>query len=186
MVKVTFKWLGNILLILLVTLFLTSLLMSYQSYKNPDEVPTFFGYKIMTVLTGSMRPALEPGDLVIDKKPDVNEIKVNDIITFKQQEKYITHRVIGIVNENGQTLYQTKGDANNVEDDILTPQNAVVGGYAFHIPKAGLFLEFARGKVGVFLLIVLPALLIVFGELFGKRFKKTSRSSRPYPTDVSK
>lgn len=186
MLKVTIKWLGNIFLILLATLFLTSLLMSYQTFKNPDQVPTFFGYKIMTVLTGSMRPVLEPGDLVIDKMPDVDEIKVEDIITFRQEEKYITHRVIGIVKENGQTLYQTKGDANNTEDDTLISQSEVIGGYAFHIPKAGLFLEFARGKVGIFLLIVLPAILLVFGELFGNRFKKTNRSNRPYPGDVSK
>ncbi|WP_062233257.1 signal peptidase I [Fictibacillus sp. FJAT-27399] len=184
MFKVVSRWIGNTFLLLLATLFLSSILLSYQSHKHPGQIPSIFGYKIMTVLSGSMRPMLQPGDIVIDRDPDLAKFKVDQIITYKREDKFITHRVIDLVKKNGVVYYKTKGDANNVEDNKLVAPQQVVGDYAFHIPNAGFFLEFARGKLGILLFIILPAILIVLSEVFkDKRPKKKGRKDRPYPQE---
>ncbi len=70
-------------------------------------------YYIFKIATGSMHPTLKIDDLVLVKKTD--DYKVDDIITYYEGTKYVTHRLIKI--ENGE--YITKGDHNNVEDDPI-------------------------------------------------------------------
>ncbi|NOZ47393.1 MAG: hypothetical protein GXO79_11515 [Chlorobi bacterium] len=66
--------------------------------------------------TGSMRPTLGRDSSVILIKPEIQDIKVGDIITFYCDGTHIVHRVIKIENET----YTTKGDNNNVQDDCQT------------------------------------------------------------------
>ena len=66
------------------------------------------------VQTGSMKDAINPGDMIIVKSD--SDIKLNDIVTYKQGEEFITHRVIEAYNET----YVTQGDANNVKDEPIT------------------------------------------------------------------
>ncbi len=70
-------------------------------------------YYIFKVATGSMYPTLKIDDLVLVKKTD--NYKVNDIVTYYEGTKFVTHRLISI---NGD-VYITKGDHNNVEDDPI-------------------------------------------------------------------
>lgn len=66
------------------------------------------------VKSGSMRPVINPGDIVITGP--VGEVRTGNIITFEQGEAIVTHRVIAI--ENGKL--RTKGDAN--EDPDTDPE----------------------------------------------------------------
>ena len=71
---------------------------------------SFFDYSVFEVQTGSMKPAISPSDVIIvksDKNPNVN-----DIITYKKDNDFITHRVV----EKSGNNYITKGDANKDED----------------------------------------------------------------------
>ena len=60
-----------------------------------------------------MEPEIEVDDLIIIKK-SVN-YKENDIVTYKTNESYITHRIIEI----SENRYITKGDNNNTEDEPI-------------------------------------------------------------------
>lgn len=75
-----------------------------------DDHFEIFGYSIFNVATGSMEPAISQNDIILVKK--TNDINVEDIITYKKDNAYITHRVIS-VNDNSVV---TKGDANNTND----------------------------------------------------------------------
>ena len=72
------------------------------------EYVNIFGYSILSTATGSMSPTIEKGDIIIIKLGD--EIKENDIITYKQGNVLITHRIEKI---DGNTII-TKGDYNNI------------------------------------------------------------------------
>lgn len=93
------------------------------------NVPVF-GYRIFKVGSGSMEPTLKVNDLILVKKQD--SYKVKDIITFKIDDEYITHRLI----EQNETRVVTKGDANNAIDQDFS-KDKIVGKvvYKFKILK---------------------------------------------------
>lgn len=122
-----------------------------------------FRYGLFIIQSGSMEPTIKTGSVAVDKKFD--DYKEKDIITFKRAEKIITHRITKIVEQNGENLYQTKGDANNGEDLILVRKNDVLGKVLFAIPFLGYAMAFAKTKLGIFLLIVIPALWIIGQEM---------------------
>ncbi len=97
---------------------------------HKDYVSTF-GYSMFEIVTGSMEPTLNVYDFILVKYDD--DLKVNDIITYKEENSFITHRIIGI---NGDNLI-TKGDANNSEDKVIS-KDKVIGKVVKVFPKLGI------------------------------------------------
>jgi signal peptidase len=91
-----------------------------------------------TIISGSMRPVLDVGDIVIIAKVPASTIETGDIIEFREAEGVTTvHRVVGIDDSGGQTVFITQGDANSEPDaNSVLPDN-VVGKVVFDIPKIG-------------------------------------------------
>lgn len=91
-----------------------------------------------TIISGSMRPTLEVGDVVIIAKVSAGTVKPGDIIQFREAEGVTTvHRVVEIQESEGQRFFITQGDANREPDaDPVLPAN-VVGKAVFEIPKIG-------------------------------------------------
>ena len=118
-----------------------------------------FGYKAYVVLTGSMKPTINPNDIVIVKKTSKDNIKENDIITFsKGSTTTVTHRIIEIVEQDGETLYRTKGDNNNSEDVDLVKYNDIEGVYKYKLNKIGAIITGSltgTGMIGIFLILAI-------------------------------
>ncbi|MCL6636245.1 MAG: signal peptidase I [Peptococcaceae bacterium] len=96
-----------------------------------------FPFYPSVILSGSMQPGIKKGDIVLMKKVAGEEVRPGDIIQFRQERIYITHRVIGVKESKGVKAYQTKGDANKVPDpDPVYPQQ-VKGRVVCVIPKIG-------------------------------------------------
>ena len=74
---------------------------------------------IYSVKTGSMEDNIHAGDYILIIKKD--DYRVGDIVTFKKNDGFITHR---IVNKDGDVI-TTKGDANNTEDDNIDKKDIV-------------------------------------------------------------
>ena len=75
---------------------------------------------IYKVQTGSMEDNIHAGDYILIVKSD--NYKIGDIITFRVDNGFVTHRIIS---KNGNSFI-TKGDANNVEDDSIN-KNKIIG-----------------------------------------------------------
>lgn len=120
---------------------------------------------IKIVESGSMEPAISTGSIVIVRPSSV--YNVGDVITFKSFSADVptTHRIQEKNVENSVTYFTTKGDANEDADTNQTPESAVFGKVILAVPYVGFILDFARQPFGFVLLIVLPALLIVAGEI---------------------
>lgn len=90
------------------------------------------------VSSGSMRPTLDVGDVVIIAKVPANVVEPGDIIQFRRPEKVtVMHRVVEIQEIEGNIVFITKGDANSQPDtDPVIPEN-VVGKAVYNIPKIG-------------------------------------------------
>ena len=147
-----------------------------QKIKNPDEVPNLFGYKALTIVSGSMEPALNIGDLIIIKEINKNQIKKEDIISFHENDSIVTHRIIGIVEEDGKELYQTKGDNNNSVDEKLVKYEEIEGVYSFKIKGIGkMLLKMQNIYVMIILLGVIYVIYMIFEE---KEKRKISRHEK--------
>ena len=137
----------NILIFIFGIVLLISIYNNIQVKILGNDYSSFFGYSIFEVQTGSMGEAVEPGDWIVVKYS--KNIKLDDIITFKQDGEFITHRVI----EAYQGTYVTRGDANDAKDDPIT-QEQIVGKVVKVLPGFGIF------KKTIFNPYVLVAIII--------------------------
>lgn len=122
--------------------------------------------KVLIVLSGSMEPAVHTGSVVVVRQA-VN-YKVGDIITFGPNTKNqvpTTHRIAEIRVQEGQTIYKTRGDANNAEDMKEVFGKDVIGKVYISVPYAGYIVDFVRKPLGLVLVVVLPAIFIVYDEV---------------------
>lgn len=107
--------LNTILTFLLVIIVSIVFLFLISKYIFKDEVPNVFGYSISRVVSGSMQPTIQIGDIIIIKKED--NYKVGDIVTYREKNgTLITHRIIKI----NESTVVTKGDYNNTEDSEIS------------------------------------------------------------------
>ena len=132
---------------------------------------SFFGVRMMIVLTGSMRSEFPEGDLIITTEPDPAKLKVGDIITYETDQinengnglELVTHKITAInKNETGKiTSFTTAGTTTGAEDQLPVYPNQIVGKYLFKIPKLGYFFEFLKTTPGYICCILIPFLLII-------------------------
>lgn len=102
------------------------------------------------VMTGSMEPWIHSGDFVLIEKIQSQEelmnLKKGDVIHFQRDDIYITHRIVDILeDENGNRVFQTKGDNNSSEDVRLVTLKEVKGIVRHSIPKMGLPVLWLKG-----------------------------------------
>lgn len=141
-----------------------------------------------TILTTSMVPTIDAGDIVVTYKNSNNIYNVGDIITFVRDgaSTTITHRVIEVSELNGERYYRTQGDHNASADTSLVAASNVVGRVTFRVPKLGYLQQFLVTKVGWITAIVIPCMGIVIYDIlkafklaYGKtssKIKETSKS----------
>ncbi len=99
-----------------------------------------FQYKPMAILSNSMYPIFQRGDIVISQKitqNNIKQLKKYDIIEYKLDNRIITHRIIHIDKQDGNTLYTTMGDNNNIPDLRKVKEDQVIAKVIFSIPKIG-------------------------------------------------
>jgi signal peptidase len=151
-------------------------------------LPKAAGYEWRTVVTGSMRPVLQPGDVVLIS-PISEDIEVGDVVAFPdptQLDRDILHRVTQVT-QNGALV--TKGDANDVVDPWQIDSSEVIGAQALALPKLGFVIEAASTKAGILFLLVLPAVVIFANEVrlwyrfvrYGPVVFETSKPGRHLP-----
>jgi signal peptidase I len=111
-----------------------------------DELFHTEGKSWFKIISGSMYPLIDINDRVLVKKIIPSEVRLRDIILFKFDDVFVTHRVIKILRQNGKTLILQKGDAGN-HAFAIDPE--IIVGRVVTIDKKGSFLslESGRGKI---------------------------------------
>lgn len=128
-------------------------------------VPVALGWRPYTVLTGSMRPNIQPGDVVMDRPIPVPDMHVGDVVTFSdpsRKGKLVTHRVRSIAHGPQLTTVETRGDANNTSERWTVQTKDRVGRVVYVIPKVGRIATLVRNPAGILLLVVLPVIGLGF------------------------
>lgn len=165
---------GSVLCVVLVPILIINCTLIAKSFMNQDEVPSVGGYMPLIVLTDSMYPTIESGDLIICHVEDAKDVEVGDVISFFDPagngKSIVTHRVLEIETQDGKPAFKTKGDGNNVEDQMLVPADNLVGVYQTRIAGAGNIAMFMQTTPGLIVCVVLP-LVLILGYDFVRRNK---------------
>lgn len=140
------KTLGQVVLFVILIFFI---LLNILSMNNKS----LLGFRIYRVISGSMQPALQIGDVIIIKK--ANNYAEKDIITYDNGLTTITHRIKSI---NGDEII-TEGDANDAPDKPIT-RDRILGKYFFRISTFSVFSIMLTGKT-IYLIMVLVLFAIL-------------------------
>lgn len=137
------------------------------------------GLQPYVVLSGSMRPTYEVGDLIYVKPVDYKELKVGDPITYLvSNDTVVTHRIIEVlVDEESpeEIRFFTQGDANDIPDGTSVHYKNIIGKPVFSIPYLGYVSDYIQNPPGMYMAIAIGALLILLvflPDLFSENDKR--------------
>ncbi len=125
--------------------------------------PRLLGGQSMSVLSGSMAPAIETGDEVIVMPLAVEQLKPGEIAVFSDpggSGRLLNHRVQSMVEEDGVVHVITLGDANTAPERWTVPSGQEVGRVVARIPKVGYLLGQMNSRIALLGLVALPAVLL--------------------------
>ncbi len=131
------------------------------AYKQPAIVGQDHAY---VVLSGSMVPHMDPGDIIFVNEVDASAVELGDVITFRSESEsdtLFTHRVVEVLRQNGEPAWKTKGDANDDIDEGFVTPDRLVGRQDYLMPKIGHVDQFASSRTGFFLFIAGPTLILI-------------------------
>jgi signal peptidase len=128
-------------------------------------VPRLGGATAYTILTGSMKPGMPPGTLVVVRPKPVDQIKAGDVITFQLKSgdpAVATHRVVSVgVALDGKRQFTTKGDANDAADLHRVLPEQIRGVRWYSVPYLAYPSLMVDGNIRQ--LVVMGAVLVLIG-----------------------
>src|SRR5919199_1464851 len=146
--------------------------------------PSVMGFESFVVYSGSMEPAIHTGDVAVVGPVKATDLKVGDIVPYRapaDPDVVITHRIMDIgTDEQGRLVFQTKGDANNVQDQVLVDQKALLGRVAYAIPRLGYMVDMSKRTEGKLMFIALPGLLLA-ADFLRERLRKRGKAMSAEP-----
>ncbi|WP_256290377.1 signal peptidase I [Halobellus inordinatus] len=145
-------------------LLLVGLVAPFVVYGVPQVAGADYSF---VVLSGSMEPAMSPGDAIVVREAAPGEVTERDVITFRtDSETPTTHRVIDVIERDGTVAYVTKGDANEDPDSGTVSHEQVLGEVLVTLPLLGYVVRFVNTPVGFAVVVVGPLVAFVISEVW--------------------
>ena len=154
MTKKIFKY---IILNILIILFIINLILSFE------ENTHILGIYMFNIVSESMEPTLEINDVVVVKMCEATQLQKGDIITFQQDGRIISHRILDITKDKKIIKFRTKGDNNEIPDSDLIPESQVYGKVLFSIKKIGKIISYIqniRGLINIVFFVIIVYILV--------------------------
>ena len=153
----------------------------------PAMLQSYGGFAVRIIRTGSMQPAIEPGDAAIVRATRVEQLHPRDIaVLFHPGDGEATaHRILTLdVSTEGVDIV-TKGDANPVSDPVVrVPRNIALEQVLLVIPNAGYALAVLGSPLILASWCALGLIVLVVVEMQARRRRIASSSAEPQPTTV--
>jgi len=123
----------------------------FAAILSVQVVPHLWGGVGLTILSGSMEPAIHPGDIVVTKPVSrVEDVALGDVVVYATEDSLITHRVIGFGIGNGESTVILQGDANGAQDEPVV-SGQLRGKVIYTVPKVGYASAFVKQHFAVVL-----------------------------------
>ena len=176
--KVTKKIFKYIMLNVLIILFIINLILSFE------ENTHIFGIYMFNIVSGSMEPTLEIEDVVVVQKCEPSQLQIGDIITFQQDGRTISHRILDVTEEKGTIIFETKGDNNQIPDPDKVDAGQVYGKVLFSIKKIGKVVNYIQNVRGFINVAILAVIVYILVSLRDKQ--KNSRKMKRKKYEIKK
>lgn len=162
------RGIGNVLytlLIIVVVLILIAVVLQRVS----NNSLSLGGIRIFNIVTGSMIPKYQVGDVLISKSIEPSEIEIEDDIVYQGESgsfagKIVTHQVIDIEEENGKYKFHTKGLANDEEDPIVNEEQ-VLGKIIYKVQSLSYISKLISNLVTFYFVVFIPIAILIFVEM---------------------
>lgn len=158
------------ILTVLVVIFVLLFLLVVCLQKFSDNKISFLNFRLFTVVSGSMVPRYNIGDVLVAKEVEPSKIKIGDDISYLGETgsfkgKIVTHEVVDIEqDEDGKYIFHTKGLANIVEDPIVY-EHQLYGVIIHKMIILSLIYKIVATPIGLFALVIIPVLYIIGSEM---------------------
>ena len=154
---------------------------------GPAILTSKFGFGFSPILTGSMEPQANAGDMYITRLVNAESLHVGDVIAVNNQTTgvYYSHRITEIRTMNGIFRITTKGDANEIDDrdPYMVAPNGQVSKVVFRAPWIGrpmVYMNTVQGRQTATSLIIVANILTLFAFLFRKKIVANLTGERIY------
>lgn len=122
-------------------------------------------YQVRPVLSGSMRPGLAVGGVVITKRVPISTLRVRDVVVFHRPDhpqELVVHRIISLTRGAAGVIVQTQGDANDTRDPWkVTLRGTTAYRAVFSVPLVGYAAVWAHNPSGRETLLLIGLLLVL-------------------------
>ncbi len=174
----TLSIIGIILCVILIPILILNCTLIVKSFVS-DDVPSIGGTMPLIVLSPSMHPIIQEGDLIFCKTADPKDIKEDDIIAFfdptSKNNSITTHKVIEVTEFEGKIAWRTKGENNPTPDKLLITEDKLVGIYTdVRLPAVGNVAIFMQTVPGFIVCVVLPILLFIGYDIIRRKLYERS------------
>jgi signal peptidase len=142
-----------------------------------DNKLSLFNFRLFSVVSQSMVPVYDIGDVLVAKEQDPSTIKEGDIVSYlgttgSFANKVVTHRVVNVEKrEDGKYYYRTKGDANLVEDPIVM-EDQLYGVVVHKSVLLSLVYRIVGTQIGFFMFIIIPIMFVIGSEMISTLLEK--------------
>jgi signal peptidase len=165
----------RLLVAVVVILALLALSLALLVRPNAQGLDAILGHPVFSVASGSMTPAIDTGDLIVDNAPtstQAAELHIGQIISFRESSSgasslIVTHRIVAVLPASAAApdLYRTKGDANNAPDLGTVAPSQVVGIYSARVPFGAYVLSTLHQPLTFVVLIMIPVVYLAEEEV---------------------
>ena len=153
-----------------------------------------FGYRVFSILTGSMQGVYDVNDLILVKDYDYKKLVKGDDISYygvvgDYRGKIISHRIKAIIEQDGITYFITQGINNEYEDPLIIGDQ-ILGKIICRIPILSEINHLLKNVFGFFIVIFLPLVILLFSDFYdllselGFFEDKKSTSMDSLPDDI--
>ena len=144
----------------------------------------FSSHSFMAIGSGSMKPVLQVGDLVLIHSTSPDKLQVGDIIDYRVSSTFmklynypptICHRIVRIEQTSNGLAFRTKGD-NTSEDPFIIMSKDVTGKETGIIRYLGYPIMFIRSRQFIYLVAGLLLLILLYTK--GSQITKGAQKFR--------
>jgi signal peptidase len=137
------------------------------------------GWTMADVQTGSMRPGIRPGAMVVLAPIAPDQVRPGTVIGFRDDRRggaVTTHRVVEVLQQPRGLFFRTKGDANARPDGRPVPAADVVGEVRWRIPGLGALADAATRRANQLAVVISPIAVLLLSEVAGAFGRRRGRS----------
>lgn len=164
-IKILFKTIKIILTVFIVILASVIIVQRVSNNKL-----TIGGIQIFTIISESMVPKYQIGDMLIAQRVEASNLKVGDDLVYigkvgDFKNKIVTHQIINIgTNEKGEYEFLTKGIANDAEDPLVN-QSQIYGKVIYKSVILSWCSKLINNMYGFYFVIFVPMVILIFIEV---------------------